>query len=180
MNKLKSRADILASEQQIKVADKQIEVAKGGHYPSLDFTGNYYFKRTGILSTSDWDAGLAVSIPLYQGGTINAQVKEAVEGKRIAQLNTSETTRAAERDLAVIYQNYLQLSQQLATLKLAKEKSEEAYRLSKRDYGNGLVTNLQVLQSLNLYFNAKRTYDSMSAMAIMTFHNLQVASGVLP
>jgi outer membrane protein len=98
LNKMRSRPDILASQQQIRVAEKQIEVAKGGHYPSLDFTGNYYFKRTGVLATSDWDAGLAMSIPLFQGGTVQASVREAVEERRIAELNTSETTRAAERD----------------------------------------------------------------------------------
>lgn len=180
LNKIKARADIMASHQQIRVAEKQIDVAKGGHYPSLDFTGNYYFKRTGVLATSDWDAGLALNFPLYQGGTINAQVKDAVAAKRIAELTTSETTRAAERDLAVIYQNYLQLSQQLTTLKNAREKAEEAYNYSRRDYSNGLVTNLQVLQSLNLFINAKRSYDTASAMALMSYHNLQAASGVLP
>ena len=180
LNRVRTRPDILASQQQIRVAEKQVEVAKGAHYPSLDFTGNYYFKRTGILSTSDWDAGLAMTIPLFQGGTVQASVREAVEGKRIAELNTSESTRAAERDLAVIYQNYLQITQQLVTLKSAKEKAEEAYQYSRKDYGNGLVTNLQVLQSLNLYMNTKRTYDTLSALSLMSYHNLQAATGVLP
>ena len=180
LGKVKGRPDILASEQAIRVAEKQVDVAKGGHWPSVDFIGNYYLKRTGVLATSDWDVGLAISIPLFQGGTVQATVKDAVEAKRIAQLTTSEATRAAERDLAIAYQNYLQISQQLATLKNAKEKAESAYNYSKADYKNGLVTNLQVLQSLNLFITNKRTYDTMSAMAIQSFYNLQALVGVIP
>jgi outer membrane protein len=180
LEKLKGRPDLRASEQAIVVADKQVSVAKGGHWPSVDFIGNYYLKRTGVLATSTWDAGLAISLPLFAGGTIQAQVRDAVEAKRIAQLNTSELKRGAERDLSILYSNYLQLSEQLATLRMAKEKAESAYNYSVADYKNGLVTNLQVLQSLNLFITNKRTYDTMSAMALMSYYNLQASVGVLP
>ncbi len=180
LDRLKGRPDLRASEQAIVVADKQVSVAKGGHWPSVDFIGNYYLKRTGVLATSDWDAGLAISLPLFAGGTVQAQVRDAVEAKRIAQLNTSELKRGAERDLSILYSNYLQLSEQLATLRMAREKAESAYNYSVADYKNGLVTNLQVLQSLNLFITNKRTYDTMSAMALMSYYNLQASVGVLP
>lgn len=178
--KIKSRPDIMASRQLIKVADEQIGISKGGHYPSLDLNTNYYFKRTGVLSTSDWDVGVALIIPIFQGGGVQASVREAVEGKRIAELNTSETIRTAERDLAVLFQNYVQVSQQLNTLKNAMEKAGEAYRSNKKDYSNGIVTNLQVLQSLNLFIETKRSYDSLSVLAHMSYKNLEASVGVLP
>ena len=180
VNKVKGRADILAAQQQVQVADRQVAIAKGGHYPSLDLTSNYYFTRTGILATSDWDVGLALVIPLFQGGGVNAAVKESVEGKRIAELNSSETLRAAERDMAISYQNYLQVQEQLNYVKNAMTKFEEAYRLNRRDYQNGLVTNLDVLQSLSYYIDSKRTYNSLFAMAHMNYKNLEAQAGVLP
>src|SRR5690606_36906156 len=101
MDKLKSRPDLAARRQEIKVSESQIDIAKGGHYPSLDLVTNYYFDRTGVLQTSEWDLALVVSVPLYQGGTVTSQVREAVERKRVAELNSDETLRAARRDLAV-------------------------------------------------------------------------------
>lgn len=177
---IRTRPDILAAEQQTRVADKRVEIAKGGHYPSVDFISNYYLKRTGVLATSDWDVGVAIVVPLFQGGGVQAQVREAVEAKRIATLTTEETKRAAERDMIINFQNYNEIMAQLKSLKTALQKSEEAYQLNRRDYKNGLVTNLDVLQSLNVFIETKRSYDSLVTLANLNYKNLEASSGVLP
>jgi outer membrane protein len=179
-SKIKSRPDILATQQQVRATSNQIEIAKGGHYPALDFIGNYYVDRTGILASSEWDAGVILTVPFYQGGGVSASVKEAVAAKRISELNAYETNRAAERDLNILYQNYVDVQVQLASLGKALNKSEEAYTLNKKDYRYGLVTNLDVLQTLNFYIQTKRSFDNLNAFAHMTYKNLEAAIGVLP
>lgn len=180
LQKLKSRPDILASNQQTKVAMKQIEIAKGSHYPQVDLTSNYYIERTGVLSTSEWDVGVAVIIPLYQGGGVQAAVRQAAQEKRISELRKHETVRAAERDVTINYQNLIQIEEQLKSLKEALKKSEEAYKLNKKDYQFGLVTNLDVLQSMNMYIQTKRSVDTLMAMGHMNQKNLEALTGVLP
>lgn len=180
MMKTRMRADIRAIQQQTIVADKQISVARGGHMPQLDLISNYYIDRTGVLESSKWDVGFAIVIPLFQGGTVQAQVREAVAQKRIAELNSAETLRAAERDIAINYQNLQQLQLQLKSLKQAMSKAEEAYRLNKKDYTYGLVTNLDVLQSLNVYIETKRSYNSLFSLAHLNQKSLEASTGVLP
>ncbi len=180
LSKLKARPDLQANQQAIQVANAQIEVSKGGHYPQVDLVSNYFFDRTGILATSEWDAALIVSVPLFQGGGVQASVRESVANRRIAELTASESMRIAERELSILYQNYQSVQLQLDSLKSALEKAEEAYRLNKKDYQYGLVTNLDVLQSLNVFFQTKRSYDSLFAMAHMTHKNLEASVGVLP
>ncbi len=178
--KVRTRPDILATRQQARVAEQQVSIAKGGHYPSVDLTSNYYFDRTGILATSEWDVGVAVIIPLFQGGGVQAGVREATEVKRIAELTSSETQRAAERDLTINFRNLELLQEQLKALKGALAKAEEAYRLNKKDYQYGLVTNLDVLQSLNSFIETKRSYNSLVAIAHLNYKNLEASTGVLP
>lgn len=180
LQKLRTRPDILANQQNIQVADKQVSIAKGGHYPSVDFVGNYYFDRTGVLATSEWDAALVFSVPLFQGGGVQASVREAVAQRRVAELDSHELLRRAERDLAVLYRNYQQMIDRLESQKKAKNSAEEAYRLNRRDYQNGLVTNLDVLQSLNLYIQNKRSFDNLTVLTHQAFHSLEAATGVLP
>jgi outer membrane protein len=180
LSKLKARPDILAAQQLVKAANHQVSIAKGAHYPTLDFVGNYYIDRTGVLATSEWDAGIVLSVPFYQGGGVQAAAREAVASKRISELTAFETIRSAERELRTLYQNYLQLQVQLEAYKQALIKSEEAYRLNKKDYQYGLVTNLDVLQTLNIYIQTKRSYDNLYAMAHMTYKNLEASTGVLP
>ena len=180
LSKLSARPDILAAKQQVKAADYQVTVAKGGHYPNLDLVGNYYVDRTGILATSEWDAGIVLSVPFYQGGSVLAATREAVALKRISELTARETVRTAERELSIVFQNFLQIQEQLKSQKNAMLKSEEAYKLNKKDYQFGLVPNLDVLQTLNVYIQNKRSYDTLYAMAHMTYKNLEAATGVLP
>jgi outer membrane protein len=179
-SKVKQRPDIQANLQQVRMAERQISVAKGGHYPSLDLTSNYYLSRTGLLETSDWDVGLMVTIPIYQGGEISAQVRESLQRKRAVELDASESIRAAQRDVAVFYQNYLQIRDQLKIVESALKKSEEAWRLNNQDYQYGLATNLDVLQSLNLFIETKRNYATLRALTHMTYKQLEAAVGVLP
>lgn len=178
--KLNSRPDILAAYQELKVAGKRVEVSKGGHYPTVDLVGNYYLDRTGVLQTSDWDIGVQVSIPLFTGGTVSSQVKEATAAKRFAELNSSEIIRQAKTELNIFYKNYHLIQSQLMTLQSALKKAEEAYGLNQKDYRFGLVTNLEVLQSLNLFIETKRSYDNLLTLAHMTFKNLEASAGELP
>lgn len=178
--RLSKRPDILATAQQIQVANKQVDVAKGGHYPQVDLVSNYFLERTGILETSTWDVGASVVIPIYQGGTVQAEVKQAIEQKRIAELTRKETFRSAERDIRISYQNILQIKQQLDYLRTALKKAEQVYQLNKKDYKLGLVTNLDVLQSLNVFIETKRSLDNLIALGNMNYKNLQALTGVLP
>lgn len=180
LEKLRTRPDMKANQQSIQVADRQIEVSQGGHYPSVDLVGNYYFDRTGILATSEWDAGVVVSVPFFQGGGVQAGVREAVAAKRVAELNSHELLRNAQRDLAILYRNYTQMIEQLASLKKASEKAGEAYRVNRKDYQYGIVTNLDVLQSLNVYINTKRSFDNLYVLAHQAYYSLEAATGVLP
>lgn len=178
--KIRTRPDILAARQRTVVADRQISISKGGHSPSVDLISNYYFDRTGVLSSSEWDVGVQVVIPIFQGGGVMAAVRESVELKRVAELTSSETQRIAERDLAINYRNLELLQVQLKALKQALTKSEEAYRLNKKDYQFGLVTNLEVLVALNAFIETKRSYDSLVALAHLNYKNLEASTGVLP
>jgi outer membrane protein len=178
--KVRSRPDILASIQQSKVAEQQINIAKGSHLPSVDLTSNYYLDRTGVLASSEWDVGFTVVVPLFQGGGVQAAVREAVEVKKIAELNKSERLRTAERDVAINYQNVVQLQLQLKSLKQGLAKAEEAYKLNKKDYRYGLVTNLDVLLSLNVFIETKRSYNSLVGLTHLNYKNLEASVGVLP
>jgi outer membrane protein TolC len=123
---------------------------------------------------------VVVSVPLFQGGVVGAQVREALASKRIAELSAQESLREARRQQSILFQNYQQILQQLNSLKSALSKAQEAYELNKKDYQFGLVTNLDVLQSLNNYFQTKRSYDGLLAMAHMTYKNLEASTGALP
>ncbi len=180
LEKLKSRPDIQVALQNVKLREKQVAIAKGAYLPSVDLVGNYYFDRTGILQTSKWDAGIQFTVPIFESGRSVSAVRESVENKKVAEYDSQQTLRVAERDLMITYQNFEAMVQQLQSMKDALQKAEEGYKLNLRDYSYGQATNLDVLQSLNLFIETKRSYDSLQASAHMTYKNLEASTGVLP
>ncbi|MFZ4712132.1 MAG: TolC family protein [Bacteriovoracaceae bacterium] len=174
------RPDLKAKMTEVEVSTENISLARGNHLPNLDLFGNYYLARTGILATSNWDVGVTLTMPLFQGGVVNAQVREAVEKKNEIILNHDETKRMIERDVTVLYESVSRSLKQLDDLKKAMKKTEETYRESQRDYRFGLVNNLDVILSLNSYVETKRSYDRLETQTIMSYKNLEAVAGVLP
>jgi len=174
------RPDIQASAQQIQLTEKEISIAKAGHQPTVDFTANYYFERTGILQDSDYDFGVQVSLPLYQGGTVVAQTREAAERKRSNVLAYERLRREVERDVRILWQNLSGLDQVVIDLKEALKKSEATYQENKKDYRFGLVTSLDVLVSLNDYIDNRRSYERALLEREMLSLQLQLVTGVTP
>ncbi|MFY7993349.1 MAG: TolC family protein [Bacteriovoracaceae bacterium] len=180
MSKVSSRPDVKAQNQRVVVADSQVSVAKGGHAPNLDFTSNYYFLRTGVLADSNWDVGLQLTVPIWQGKVIDNEVKVAVEAKKQEQLTSNELERSAKRDIQTLYQQYQRNLEQVNRLEVAVKKSKQSYDLNQKDYKYGQATNLEVLEALNVYISSKRNYDRAVVMAYMSYKNLEASSGVLP
>lgn len=175
-----NRPDVAARAQEVRLYDELISSSRSGHMPSVDFNGNYYLERTGVLKDSKWDVGVAVNIPLYQGGAVNARVKEAAERKREAALVLARLRREIERDIRILWQNSVALDTVLVQLKNAASKSKETYESARRDFGYGLVTNLDVLLTLNQYVDTKRNFDRAVLEKELVALQLGIATGVRP
>lgn len=182
VSKLDHRADLLALRKQVESAGEGIRVARSGHYPTVDVTGNYYLKRLTGSATEDskWDLGVALSLPLYQGGMTTAQVQEGVAKKQERQLLYDQAKRKATSDVNQAFTNLQTSKSQLAILQRALELTEKNFKEQSRDYTNGLVTNLDVLQALNTFSDTKRNYDRQKIIAQESATILQATIGNLP
>lgn len=177
LESLTERPDSKIANQQVILADKQISLARGGHFPNLDLSGNYFFTRTGVLQNSKWDVGLNLRFPIFQGGTVNSSLNEALANKRTAELNRREQNRNIEREVSQLYEQLVQGKNQTLKLEDAVLKAQKTYQLNLADYRYGLVTNLEVLQSLNLYIETKRQYDRVFNSVWVTYSQLEMMKG---
>ncbi len=180
LQQAQQRPDVRASAQNIQLTEKEISIAKAGHHPTVDFNANYYFERTGILQDSDWDLGVVVSLPLFQGGTVMAQTREAAERRREDVLAYERLKREVDRDVRILWQNVQTLDKVVSDLKVAQSKAEATYQENRKDYRYGLVTSLDVLVSLNEYIDNKRGFERAVLEREMLALQLQLATGVSP
>jgi len=178
--KVDKRPDIAAQRSLEQAAEEKIDSAWGAHLPSLDLTGNYYFKRTGILENVKWDVSLNLSIPIFQGGVINSQVREASELHKQQSLRLSQLRRNAVREIRTLHVSLTRSLSQYRALKTALSTAEQNYKEQHHDYQFGLVTNLDVIQALNTFQETKRQLDRLYYDAKQTECTLLAAVGIIP
>ncbi len=179
LSRIEVRPDIEAQKQQLQVAEESVSIAHGQHLPSVDFSGNYYLNRTGVLEPVKWDIGVNLSLPIFAGGGVSSQVREASLRVRQQELVLSQARRSALRDIHSAYELIESSLQQIKYLEVAAETTERTFKAQDSDFRLGLVPNLDVIQALNASVDAKRSLDRTRFQAQVSWINLQAAVGDL-
>lgn len=177
---LEARPDVKAEVKRVDFAREAVTIAKGAHWPTIDLLGNYYFARYGNLADVNWDFQFVISLPIYAGGTIQSQVRQAASQQRQAELSSSRIRRAADQEIRSLYQLVRADRRQLNALKDAEILSEKSYLEQSREYRLGLVTNIDVLQALTSYQENHRAFDRARFNAKINYMRLLAASSRQP
>lgn len=178
--RLTSRPDVKAAQRRLTAAQENISVARGARLPSVDLNANRYLERRGALENVDWDVQLALTIPLYVGGSLQSQVREAVSQGTQAELEMSRVQRLAEQEIRSLHQTVQLDQKQLSAREAAAEAARKNYEAQKRDYRFGLVTNLEVLQALTSYQENLRALDRARYTAKLDWLRLEAAAARRP
>lgn len=177
-----NRVDVKNRELRIDLADLDVRQSKAQFLPTLDLASNYYFNKRSSTTFRDskWDIGLTLNFPLFEGGANTARVRESVQKKEQAVYTLADFKKSIEIDISTRYEIYRRYLDQVKAYDLAMEKAKSSYDETLRDYRLGLVSNLDVLSSLNLYLDSKRNSEKTKIQAMMNLKQLEAASGVLP
>ncbi len=174
------RPDIHAAQQRLAASSEGISIARGAHLPTLDLNANYYLQRPGYLNDSKWDVQLALTIPLYTGGSIQSKVREAGSQRNQAELTQSQLLRHADQEIRAYYQSSTADLVQLQALQNATSAAKKSYEAQLREYKLGLVTNLDVIQALTNYQQNQRAMDRVHLTAKSDYLHLLAAAARLP
>lgn len=156
---IEERPDIKAARLNLEAMESNIWVSRAGHLPLFDVTGNYYFKRPGINATSEWDASLNVTFPIFAGGVTQSKIREASSQMRVATLELDRIRRLARDEIMTLYRSVKNTDQELQDLELSRKLSEQSWSRTRKDNRLGLSTNLDTIQALKNYVDAERAYD---------------------
>lgn len=154
-----------------------IEMAKAGYRPQLSAQANYFYtsKDLGHIVSpkqSNWYAGVALTIPIFEGFSTKAKVDEAKARYAEAILSKENLVNQVAVE---IRQACLGLRQSQAIINSQKDhitEAREALKIAEISYDNGVGTNLDVLDAQvslsqiqqNL---ASGTYDYLMAQAYL-------------
>jgi len=170
-----ARSDLVAASYALRAAEASVSVARGLHWPTADLVGNYYFERPASLVK--WDVSLVLSLPLFQGGATQSQVRQAVAVQEQVTLQESRARRLAEQEVRRFFERVSSGRVQLEKLSEYADLARQNHEAIRRDYSNGLVTNLDVLQATTTWQIAQRSKERQAFAVLDDFVKLQSAAG---
>ena len=168
--------EIAVNRVRTAVVEEDIKAARGQHLPQLDAGGNYWLKRQGTLRDVDWDASINLTIPIYSGGVIQSQVREAASRYRSAQVQEDLTRRQTRDQIQNLYTIVQQGTAQISAIQNSVDLSQKTMQHLNSDYRLGLLTYLDVLTSMQNYQNALRTFDQFFDQLVLSRLQLEQIS----
>ena len=169
---LQNRDDYLASQLNQKIAEENITIVKGGHYPQAYAEGALQYLNSSPETITDgtiYYGGLRLVVPIFEGGLMKAEVSEARSKKRQSELATQYLRRSIETDVYEAYVNYQTLNSVLKAAGLQYADAKENFNTVESLFGQGLVPSLALIDAQQALFVTERelvnaTYDEQLAV----------------
>lgn len=180
LNRVEQRPDVAAARDALKAAESAVDYAVGGYFPELGLQANYYGYRPAARSDNKWDASATVSLPLFAFGANRATTAAARASYERESLGLRAVRRAADLDARNAHRDFSSALRQLEISRRTGELARRDYRLQTADERRGLVTSIEVLQSLDrLNISALALNDAL-VQARLAAIALEIAAGAAP
>jgi multidrug efflux system outer membrane protein len=157
---LERRPDIQESEQNLIAANAQIGVARAQLFPEISLTGSGGVESIGLGNLFAWGARAwnytgSLSQPIFNGGSLRANVRLAKAQQDQALLTYKQTIQTAFQEVSnslIAYRKYREYTDHQDALTKA---AQDAAHLSEIRYKGGVASYLEVLTNETTYFSAE-------------------------
>jgi outer membrane protein len=171
--------------QAMAVAGYEVDRLWAGHLPTADLTATGGRQQTGgSLLGEGTDAETAsvrveLNVPLYHGGLLRSQVREARQRQRQSGAEEQRLLRAAERMTRSSYRGVLSAMGQVEALRQAVASTELALEAGQKGFSSGLVPSPDVLDNIRDLFQARRDFARARYSYIINSLRLRETVGTL-
>ena len=179
---LSQRPDIRQAEQNLISANAQIGLARAQYFPDISLTGMFGWESTKLSSlfsgpARTWSWAAPLTAPIFTGGAIAGQVKEAEAIQKETLLQYQQTIQNAFRDVEDSLVDQHRTKDQLEALMRQLEALHTYARVARLRYDNGYTSYIEVLDADRNLFNAELNYTQTQGALFQSLINLYKAMG---
>ncbi len=162
-------SEVLAAQANLDVAKNDLKTAERAKMPTLNMTLG--ISQEDEYDSSDWDKQVNVNFnyPIYQGGTLTAQVKQASarvsiarQGLHQVKLDIIQSSDIALREFENARRLKHESLMQNKNAQRAKNIYQDEYLLGKRSLNDLLTVEQDLVQAIQSQINAN--FDSLLAV----------------
>lgn len=177
-----SRPELQIADKQLAIAKLEESAARRAYNPSLDLAASAGAKNGYPIHIDrmklNYEAGVTLSIPLYEGGRRKQSTSLAHSAYNSALYQKDLVKRQVRQQVSENYytlqSNYEQIKQLTEQVALA----EKAYAQAKVNYKAGSITNLELLTSSTNFSSSKLQLLQSRINYLVNYYKLQVSTGI--
>lgn len=184
---------LISSRLAADVSREAINQASAGHLPTLSlvagrnknnndaasFYTNGGLYGTQTLNETQTTVGLQVTVPLYSGGAVSSQVRQAEFQHIAAKERLERVSRQTEFDARDAYLGVTAEIARVESLKQALESSETTLEATEVGYEAGARTSVDLLVARRDWLAARADYSRSRYDYLLNMAKLQEAAGTL-
>ncbi len=179
---LERRPDIRQAEEQMIAANAQIGAAKALYFPAISLTGALGIASLDLASlfngpSGAWSYQGSVTGPIFTGGAIKGQVRQAEAGRKAAELGYAAAIQSAFADVENALVARTKLIEQLAAEGRLVVAASEYSRLARLQFDGGAAPYFTVLQAEQQLFPAQLAEVQLRASLFVASVNVYKAMG---
>ncbi|OPY64659.1 MAG: Outer membrane protein TolC precursor [Syntrophorhabdus sp. PtaU1.Bin050] len=156
---LSQRPEYKAVEKKKRISEERVKIAQGKRMPDVYAAGEYVGKAGDAQSYKEnWYAGVRLSIPVFDGGLITAEVnKEKVELQKVQEEERS-LKLSITREVKDAYLAVANAVERIDVGTKAIESARENVRVERLKYQSGAGTATDYLDAQTAYLRAETDY----------------------
>ncbi|HEY2254551.1 MAG TPA: efflux transporter outer membrane subunit [Variovorax sp.] len=176
------RPDILAAEAQLHASTAAVGVAEGNLYPRINITASAglqsgQFQNLFESQSSVFGLAAGLTAPLFDGGTLRAERRAAMDAMHADAANYEQTVLQAFGQVADTLQALEHGGEELQARSRAQDAARDDVELTRRSYQEGNVGVLQVLDAERRYQQARLGYVQAQGQRYIDTVQLYLALG---
>ncbi|OLQ72353.1 outer membrane channel protein TolC [Photobacterium proteolyticum] len=171
---------LLTSRIAQDIARDQISLAESGHLPTLSFDAGYnYDDKVPTTDDGTLNAGINLKLPLYTGGRVTSEVKQAQFSYVSSSEQLEEDYRSVVKDVRAFYNNINASIGALRAYQQSVISAKSALEATEAGFDVGTRTIVDVLDATRRLYDANRQLANARYDYILNQLRLKQAVGSL-
>ncbi|HAR49164.1 MAG TPA: TolC family protein [Smithella sp.] len=175
-----ARPDLRSVIAKREATEKSIDLAQKGYYPTLSGSAGYGYSGTDFPLGSGWNAGAALSFPIFTGLSTKYQVDEARANLEVLKANEDSIRQAIILDVKQSYLNLQDTAQQISMAEMTVLQAKENYDLASGRYRAGVGSPIEVADATITLNNVRANLNTALYNYKMAQAALEKSIGVKP
>jgi len=176
---------IRSNQAAVSIADKESSRLYAQHLPTVDVIARFNRRDTkgtlfgGGSKVDTGDIILQVDVPIFSGGRMQSQAREAVYRYEQAKQELEAARRSVERDIRSGYATLLSDEEKVSALRHVLKAKRSLYELRREGYKSGLNSIQTKLEAQRDFYSAERDLAAARYDHILNYVKIKQASGQL-